>query len=147
MILTFFVTHNFTPAPKLCNLTTCLFYVSNRKCVKFSSLFLARLSKIKDKIDTEQKKRKRLEASLAFKLYENALDGRSRELVDIGKIQYGFMPGRGTVDVVFVLRRLGEKFKIFVDLGKAFDRCEGKLFVLLEAEGCPRIFGKGVYVS
>ena len=40
------------------------------------------------------------------------------------------MPGRGTVDVVFVLRRLTEKFRaknkrlffVFVDLKKAFDR-------------------------
>ena len=47
----------------------------------------------------------------AFKLYEKILDGRLREVVDIDKMQYGFMPGRGTVDAVFVLRRLTEKFK------------------------------------
>ena len=34
------------------------------------------------------------------------LDGRFREVVDIDKMQYGFMPGRGTADVMFVLRRL-----------------------------------------
>ena len=33
------------------------------------------------------------------------------EVVAIDKMQYGFMPGRGTVDAVFVLRRLREKFK------------------------------------
>ena len=40
------------------------------------------------------------------------------------------MPGRGTVDAMFVLRRLTEKFRdknkklffVFVDLVKAFDR-------------------------
>ena len=66
----------------------------------------------------------------AFKLYEKILDGRLREVVDIDKMQYGFMPERGTVDAVFVLRRLTEKFRaenkklffIFVDLVKAFDR-------------------------
>ena len=65
----------------------------------------------------------------AFKLYE-VLDGCLHEVVDIDKMQYGFMPGRGTVDAVFVLRRLSEKFKaknkklffIFVDLEKAFDQ-------------------------
>ena len=36
----------------------------------------------------------------AFKLYEKVLDGRLREVVDIDKMQYGFMPGRGTVDAV-----------------------------------------------
>ena len=45
-------------------------------------------------------------------------------------MQYGFMPGRWSVDAVFVLRRLTEKFRaknkklffIFVDLEKAFDQ-------------------------
>ena len=32
-------------------------------------------------------------------------------MVDIDKMQYGFMPGRGTVDAVFILRRLKEKFR------------------------------------
>ena len=65
----------------------------------------------------------------AFKLYET-LDGHLREVVNIDKMQYGFMPGRGTVDAVFVLRRLTEKFRtknkkllfVFVDLEKAFYR-------------------------
>ena len=47
----------------------------------------------------------------AFKLYEKILDGHLREVVDIDKMQYGFMPGRGTVDAVFVLSRLSEKFR------------------------------------
>ena len=53
------------------------------------------------------------------------LDGCLRELVDIDKMQYRFMQGRGTDDAVFVLRRLREKFRaknklffIFVDLEK-----------------------------
>ena len=66
----------------------------------------------------------------AFKLYEKVLDGRLREVVDVGKMQYEFMPRRGPVDTVFVLRKLGEKFRaknmklffIFVDLEKDFDR-------------------------
>ena len=56
----------------------------------------------------------------AFKLYKKALD--------IDKMQYEFMPGRGAVDAVLVLRKLSEKFRdkkklffIFVDLEKAFD--------------------------
>ena len=43
-------------------------------------------------------------------------------MVDIDKMQYEFMPGRGTIDTVFVLKRLTEKFRakkklllIFVD--------------------------------
>ena len=66
----------------------------------------------------------------AFKLYKKVLDGCLHEMVDIDKMQDGSMPGRGTVDAVFVLRRLSEKFRaknkkllfIFVDLEKAFDQ-------------------------
>ena len=49
-------------------------------------------------------------------------------MVGTDKIQYGFMPGRKTVDGVLVLRRLSEKFRvknklyfIFVYLEKGFD--------------------------
>ena len=66
----------------------------------------------------------------AFKLYEKILDGRLREVLDIDEMQYRYMPGRGTADAVFVLRRLTEKFRakykklflLFIDLEKAFDR-------------------------
>ena len=65
----------------------------------------------------------------AFKLCEKVLDGRLREVVDTDKMRHGSMLGRGTVDGVFVLRRLIEKFNakkkklffIFVDLEKPFD--------------------------
>ena len=41
----------------------------------------------------------------AFKLCKKLLDGRLREVVDIDEMRYVFMPGRGTVDVLFVLNR------------------------------------------
>ena len=75
---------------------------------------------------------------LAFRLYEKILDGRLREVVDIDKIQHGFMSERGTVDAVFVLRRLSEKFraenKLFLYLlswKRLLIGCRGRLFVLL----------------
>ena len=47
----------------------------------------------------------------------------------VDKMQFGFMPERGTIDAVFILRRMEEEYhakgKIcmcFVDLEKAFDR-------------------------
>ena len=71
----------------------------------------------------------------AFKLYKKVFDGRLCEVADIDKMRYGFKEGRGTVDPVFVMRKLSEIFRaknemffIFVDLEKTFD---GKLFVLL----------------
>ena len=47
----------------------------------------------------------------AFKLYEKILGRRLREVVDIDKMQYEFMPGSKTVDAVFILRRLSETFR------------------------------------
>ena len=81
----------------------------------------------------------------AFKLYEKTLDGCLREVVDIDKMQYGFIPGRGAIDIVFVQRKLSKKlrtknkklFFIFVDLEKAFDR-------VLREVICFALRGKGV---
>ena len=44
----------------------------------------------------------------AFKLYETILDGCLGNVVNIGNMQYGFIPGRGTVDAMFILGRLTE---------------------------------------
>ena len=67
-----------------------------------------------------------------FKLYEKVSDGHLHEVVNTDKMQYGFMPGRGSVDAVFVLRRLSEKFRaknkklflVFVDLKRLLIRCQ-----------------------
>ena len=58
------------------------------------------------------------------------MDRRLHEMVDIDKMQYGFVLGRWTVDTAFVLKRLIEKlraenkklFFMFVGLEKAFDQ-------------------------
>ena len=50
-------------------------------------------------------------------------------------MQYGFMPGRGTIDAIFILRQLQEKYLgkkkclyyCFVDLEKAFDSVPRKV--------------------
>ena len=88
----------------------------------------------------------------AFKLYEKVLHGRLREVVDIDEMQYGFTPRRGTVDAVFVLSRLSEKFRaknklffIFVDLKKDFDRVSWEVFhFALRRKGVPEYLVNGV---
>ena len=81
------------------------------------------------------------------------MDGRLREVVDIDKMQYGFMPGKGTVDAVFVLRRLSEKFRaknkkllfLFVDLERAFDRMPREIICFaLRWEGATEYLVNGV---
>jgi hypothetical protein len=65
-----------------------------------------------------------------MKVVERIFERRLRKMVEIREEQYGFMPGKGTTDAIFILRQLQEKymekgkelFFVFVDLEKAFDR-------------------------
>ena len=43
-------------------------------------------------------------------MFERVLEKIIREKVDIAEMQYGFMPGRGTTDAIFILRQLQEQF-------------------------------------
>ena len=45
----------------------------------------------------------------AMKIVEKVLDRRLQHMVKVDKMQFGFMPGKGTIDTVFILRRLQEE--------------------------------------
>src|SRR4029077_16318143 len=61
---------------------------------------------------------------------ERVIEARLRRQVNVDDMQFGFTGGRGTVDAIFVVRQVQEKFiekkkglwMAFVDLEKAFDR-------------------------
>ena len=65
-----------------------------------------------------------------MKVLEGVLESAVRGMVDVNKLQFGFVPGRGTTDAIFIARQLQEKYRAakkplyfaFVDLEKAFDR-------------------------
>ena len=65
-----------------------------------------------------------------IKVWERIIEARLRDIVEISKQQYGFMPGKETTDAMFALRMLMEKYRegqrelhcVFVDLKKAYDR-------------------------
>ena len=64
-----------------------------------------------------------------MKILERIVDGLIRQMVSIDDFQFGFVPGRGTTDAIFVIRQLQEKYlavnkrldMAFVDLENAFD--------------------------
>ena len=63
-----------------------------------------------------------------MKVLDRIVDCLIRQLVSIHDSQFGFVPGRGTTDTIFVVRQLREYlaankrfYMAFVDLEKAFD--------------------------
>ena len=44
-----------------------------------------------------------------MKVIERVIDKLLRERIDIDEMQFGFVPGRGTTDAIFLLRQLQEK--------------------------------------
>ena len=65
-----------------------------------------------------------------MKELDRVLEKKSRCQVSIDNMQFGFMPGKGTTDSIFIMRQVQEKhqaknkklYYAFVDLEKAFDR-------------------------
>ena len=65
-----------------------------------------------------------------MKVWERIIEARLRDRVEISKHQYGFMPEKETIDAMFALRMLMQKYRegqrelycVFVDLEKDYDR-------------------------
>ena len=65
-----------------------------------------------------------------MKVLERVVERRLRRKVNIDNMQFGFMPGKGTMDAIFIVRQLQDRFLekkkdllyAFVDLEKAFHR-------------------------
>ena len=70
-----------------------------------------------------------------MKAVEKVLERRLWHMMKVDEMQFGFMPGKGTIDAVFILRRLQEEYldkenKLYMcltDLKKAFDRVPRKV--------------------
>ena len=74
----------------------------------------------------------------AMKIVVKVFDERFTKVVAIDDMQFGFMPSKGTVDTVFILRRIQEKYlakqyrfyMCFVDLEKAIEKVPRKVVEL-----------------
>ena len=47
----------------------------------------------------------------AMKIVGRVLERRIRALVNLNEMQFGFMPGKGTVDAIFIVKRMQEKYQ------------------------------------
>ena len=48
----------------------------------------------------------------AMKVFERVMEARLRQILHIDDMQFGFTPGKGTTDAVFILRQLQERYLV-----------------------------------
>jgi Reverse transcriptase (RNA-dependent DNA polymerase) len=89
--------------------------------------------------------------SHTMKLWERVIEHRLRIETDVSDKQFGFMPGRSTMEAIFLIRQLMERYRekkknlhmIFIDLEKAYDRVPRKvLWWVLEKKKVPTKYVK-----
>ena len=92
------------------------------------------------------------------KAYTRILEKRLRACVEslLNDSQFGFRPGRGTADAIFVLQMLLEKnwewgidkYALFIELEKAFDRVDREhLWQILQEQYYNLPTKSGVYMQ
>jgi hypothetical protein len=84
-----------------------------------------------------------------MKLWERIIERRVRQVSMVTENQFGFMPGRSTIEAIHLLRRMMETYKvkkkdlhmIFIDLEKAYDSVPRDiLWRILEKRQVPVIY-------
>ena len=70
-----------------------------------------------------------------MKIVERVLGRQIQTIVNLNEMQFGFRPRKGTMDAIFIVRRMQDEYQkrtrssilYFVDMEKAFDRVPRKV--------------------
>ena len=90
-----------------------------------------------------------------MKVVERVLENRLCIIVSVDEMKFGFMYEIGTIDAVFILRRMQEKYHAkgkhlymcFMDLEKAFDRVPRKVLAWpMRRNGIPNVLVRSVMI-
>jgi hypothetical protein len=68
--------------------------------------------------------------SHTMKLWKRIIEHHLREVTNVTENQFGFMPGRSTIEAIFLIRQLMERCRkqnkdllmVFIDLEKTYDK-------------------------
>ena len=78
-----------------------------------------------------------------MKVWERVMERRLRDITEVSENQFGFMPGRSTMEAIYLLRRVIEKYKekkrdihmVFIDLEKTYNRAPRDIIWWVKEKG------------